>query len=115
METDNRIHILKINASKILSWNTFHSYFQKIFGFLDFYGRNMNAWIDCMGDLDKPEHGMTTNFSIRKGEYLVIRLVNVDELKVKAHDIYIALLECSAHINNGRISNGEPPLIFLAF
>jgi RNAse (barnase) inhibitor barstar len=115
METDNRIHIHKINASKILSWNAFHSYFQKKFGFPDFYGRNMNAWIDCMGDLDKPEHGMTTNFSIGKGEYLVIRLVNVDELKVKAHDIYIALLECSAHINNGRISTGEPPLIFLAF
>jgi RNAse (barnase) inhibitor barstar len=115
METYNRIPILKVDGSKILSWNAFHSYFQKKLGFPDFYGRNMNAWIDCMGDLDKPEHGMTTNFSVRKGEYLVVHLANIDELKVKAHDIYISLLECSAHINNRRISSGEPPLIFLAF
>lgn len=115
METINGINILRINASKILTWNAFHSYFHRTFGFPDFYGRNMNAWIDCMDDLDKPENGMTRGLSIRKGEYLVIRITNVHELREKANDIYLSLIESCAHINNGRVSTGESPLIFLAF
>ena len=52
--------IVRIDASRITSWDTFHDVFAKDFGFPDFYGRNMDAWIDCMTCLDDPESCMTT-------------------------------------------------------
>jgi len=34
-----------------MDWETFHDEFQEKMGFFDGYGRNMDAWIDCMGDM----------------------------------------------------------------
>jgi RNAse (barnase) inhibitor barstar len=111
---NHQIPSVRINATKILNWKAFHSYFQREFGFPEFYGRNMNAWIDCMGDLDKPENGMT-RITITKGEFLVLRITHVEELKNKAMDIYLALVECSAFVNRSRMETGELPLIILSF
>jgi RNAse (barnase) inhibitor barstar len=54
-----RTTIIAIPADQITDWESFHSVFQAAFGFPDFYGRNMNAWIDCMSYLDEPPSGMT--------------------------------------------------------
>ena len=114
--TQNSDHIIsvRIKASKILTWKAFHSYFQREFGFPEFYGRNLDAWIDCMEDLDKPENGMST-FTVKKGQMLVLHLTNVDELKTKAPDIYYTILECSAHINRSRMASSELPLLIVSF
>jgi RNAse (barnase) inhibitor barstar len=111
---NDQICVVRINGSRILTWQSFHSYFQREFGFPEFYGRNIDAWIDCMGDLDKPENRMST-FTVKKGQMLVFHLTNVDELKSKAPDIYYALMECSAHINRSRMGSGELPLLALSF
>jgi len=37
-----------IDGSKISDWGTFHHHFSEVFGLPGFYGRNMDAWIDCM-------------------------------------------------------------------
>jgi hypothetical protein len=103
-----------MNALRILNWKAFHSYFQRTFGFPEFYGKNIHAWIDCMGDLDKPENGMST-FTIKKGQFLVLRISHVDELKCKAPDIYYALLEYAAYINRNRMMRGELPFLILSF
>lgn len=44
--------IVDIPAHEITDWDSFHDVFKRVFGFPDFYGRNMDAWIDCMTDLD---------------------------------------------------------------
>lgn len=113
MQNTDQLVVVRINAAKILTWRAFHSYFYKTFGFPEFYGRNMHAWIDCMGDLDKADNGMST-FTVRRGQLLVLQISNIDELK-KSRDIYQALLECTAHINNRRMQAGELPIIVLAF
>lgn len=41
---------IKINSSDISDWDSFHNVFSKAFDFPDYYGRNMNAWIDCMDE-----------------------------------------------------------------
>jgi hypothetical protein len=56
-----------------------------------------------------------STFTVKKGQMLVLRLTNVDELKSKAPDIYYALMECSAHINCNRMGSGELPLLALSF
>ena len=47
---------VQIDGSAISDWNSFHDIFAAAFGFPAFYGRNMNAWIDCMTwTIQRPE------------------------------------------------------------
>ena len=43
----------KLNTNQISDWESFHHLCKKEFGFPDFYGMNMNAWIDCLSYLDE--------------------------------------------------------------
>jgi RNAse (barnase) inhibitor barstar len=47
--------LIRIDTRRINDWDSFHTEFAKAFGFPDYYGRNMNAWIDCMTYLDDPD------------------------------------------------------------
>jgi RNAse (barnase) inhibitor barstar len=49
--------LVRIDGTRLQSWDAFHSAFASAFGFPDFYGRNMDAWIDCMTSLDSPGTG----------------------------------------------------------
>jgi hypothetical protein len=48
---------VQIDGSKITDWDSFHDCFSGMLGFPGFYGRNMDAWNDCMTCLD-PQTGM---------------------------------------------------------
>ena len=52
--------MLRIDATEIVDASTFHSVFATAFGFPPYYGRNMDAWIDCLTFLDDPSSGMTS-------------------------------------------------------
>ncbi len=88
--------------------------FAEVFGFPNFYGRNMDAWIDCMSYLDDPESGMTT-ITCKKGEYIVLDLAHVKEFKKRCPKIYDDLIECSSFVNWRSIEAGEPPLVMVSF
>ena len=51
--------VVTLPAEEITDWASFHSVCKRLFGFPDFYGRNMDAWIDCMTSLDNPRDGLT--------------------------------------------------------
>jgi len=105
---------VKINASLIKDWNTFHDVFADALGFPEFYGRNMDAWIDCMSYLDDPESGMSS-VTCDKGDFVVLELENVKEFKQRCPEQYDALVECSASVNWRNLEAGEPPLLMLSF
>jgi len=44
--------IVKIDSKTIDGWETFHDVFSQKFKFLSYYGRNINAWIDCMDEFN---------------------------------------------------------------
>lgn len=49
---------VRLNTNQITDWASFHLVCKEAFGFPEFYGANMNAWIDCMSYLTE-EDGMT--------------------------------------------------------
>ena len=98
---------VEIDASLITSWDDFHDIFSKAFGFPKFYGRNINAWIDCMSSIDEKDSGMTT-FSINKDDTLVIELKNHEIFRKMYSEIYFELLECTAFVNERCISTPGP-------
>lgn len=106
--------VVRINCQKIVDWKTFHEVFKAEMGFPDFYGNNMNAWIDCMRSLDTPEDNMTKIF-VENGQIVTLQLDNVEGFIQKYREHYDAIVECLAFVNWSRIENGAGPLLALAF
>jgi len=105
---------VKIDASGILDWDSFHDVFQKAFGYPPFYGRNMDAWIDCMSDLDDPSTGMT-NLHAPAGGVVALEIDGAGALMHRCPDQYAAILEGAAFVNWRRMEQGEPPVLALSF
>jgi len=106
------IKIITLPCDRITDWDTFHAVFQEVFGFPGFYGRNMDAWIDCMTYLDDAGSGMSS-VTVLKGGLVVIRVENAAELKNRCPEQYDALVECAAFVNYRRVKVGEPPILAL--
>ncbi len=105
--------IVEIDARQITSWSSFHDVFAKAMGFPDFYGRNMNAWIDCMTSLDEPEDGLTS-VHVPRGGVLALHIDHMGNLANRCPEIYDAIVECSAFVNYRRIVVAEEPVLALS-
>jgi RNAse (barnase) inhibitor barstar len=107
--------MIEIDCRKITDEESLHSVFEAAFGFPEFYGRNMNAWIDCLTSLDEPESGMTS-IHVNSGETLTLLLHHAADLKKRQPELFSAIVECSAFVNWRRIENGNhPPVLTLAY
>jgi len=104
--------IITIPTNQITDWDSFHSVFQAALGFPDFYGRNMDAWIDCMTLIDDTPSGMSTA-SVAIGELITLRIDNVAEFQRRCPEQYDALIECAASVNYRRIKRGGTPVLTL--
>ena len=106
------IKIITLPSDKIISWGTFHTVFQDTFGFPSFYGRNINAWIDCMTYIDDADSGMS-NVTVAKGGMVVIKVGNSGAFAKRCSEQYKALIECTAFVNHRRVEVGELPILTL--
>jgi RNAse (barnase) inhibitor barstar len=104
--------VIAIPTDRITDWDSFHEVFQSAFGFPDFYGRNMDAWIDCMSDLDEPRSELT-RVKARPGELVALRIDDASDLRRRCPDQYTALIECSAFVNYRQVEGGRQPLLAL--
>ena len=86
-----------IDGCDVTSWESFHDVFAREFRFFSGYGRNMNAWIDCMSSLDEVDG--VTDFGLADGEGVALELHNFEEFSRLSGEIASALLECTAFVN----------------
>lgn len=105
---------MKLDCARITGWDSFHDAFSAAFGFHGFYGRSMDAWIDCMTSLDEPGHGMS-KLHCARGSVLTLQLLNVRDFRKRCPDQYDALIECAAFVNWRRNKVGEPSVLALSF
>lgn len=68
---------LTIDFSKLETMEDFHNEMKVLFGFPDFYGKNINAFIDCLTSLRYPEDGMTS-LTLEKDEVLLLEVNNLN-------------------------------------
>src|SRR5258705_9310751 len=104
---------VRLETSTISDWDSFHKTCQRVFGFPDFYGMNMNAWIDCLTYLDEGD-GMS-RFHLSPGEKLIIEVVDSDSFKSRLPDIFDALVECTDAVNRRYLEDAKAPLLSLVF
>jgi hypothetical protein len=104
---------VRLDGEKINTWDAFHSESQAAFGFPGFYGRNSDAWIDCLSTL-RENDGMT-RFVLAPCESLRIVVPHSDVLRKQAPEIFSALKEYVSIVNQLYIENGKEPVLSLVF
>jgi Barstar (barnase inhibitor) len=110
------VPIVRVPTKEIEDRATFHDVFARILGFPDFYGRNMDAWIDCLTSADDAAAGMIAPELVAgPGDVLTLDLEETADFAKRCPAEYADIIECSALVNRRRIEIGERPILALAF
>ena len=96
--------------SDISDRESYHASFAEALCFPEFYGRNMDAWVDC---LTYEDDGMTA-FPVEAGDVLVIQLQGCKDFRDRCPELYEAPADGAAFVNWRRIEMGERPILALA-
>src|SRR5262245_31328461 len=104
---------VRLNSETITDWESFHNTCKQVMGFPDFYGNNMNAWIDCLTYLDEDD-GMS-RFQLTENEMLQIEITDTEGFKSRLPEIIDALIECSSFVNRRYSDSGKSPKLALVF
>jgi RNAse (barnase) inhibitor barstar len=109
-----RFKEVAVDAAEIRDWPSFHVVFAKAFGLPDFYGHNMDAWIDCMTDLDDPGSGMSEVHAPPNG-IVLLKVLNAKDFAQRCPELFRALNDCSAFVNWRRREQGASPVLALSY
>jgi barstar (barnase inhibitor) len=110
------VPIVRVPTAEITDWSTFHDVFARTFGFLDGYGRNMDAWVDCMTCADDSGAGLiAADLVVPEGDVLTLQLGTLGDFAERCPEQYAAIVECAAFVNWRRIEKGHRPILALSF
>lgn len=101
----------QLNGASIFDWPSFHAASKAAFGFPDFYGDNISAWIDCLSYL-RDDDAMSC-FRLAPNEVLTIQLQHAAQLRRHAPEILAELEFCIAAVNERYADYGERPALQL--
>jgi len=104
---------IRLETKDIVDWPSFHEVCRSTFGFPDFYGRNMDAWIDCLTYLRNGD-GMS-RFHLAPAERLHIEVVNGKKFQKRMPRIAEKLEKCSAIVNKRQVEMGQEPVLSLEY
>jgi RNAse (barnase) inhibitor barstar len=82
----------------MVDWPSFHDEFSRAFRFFDGYGRNRDAWIDCMTDLHGPN--ALSGLRLPAGEPIEIVLKDSATMGKSYPQIFAELLRLVRYANN---------------
>ncbi|UBV44103.1 barstar family protein (plasmid) [Deinococcus taeanensis] len=102
---------ITLDTRRIRSLDEFHEESARAFGFPDFYGSNLSAWIDCLTYLDEND-GMR-NFVLNPDEMLHVLLPDFEVLAAIAPEVVQNLLSGVAAVNERFLAQGRRPRLSL--
>jgi RNAse (barnase) inhibitor barstar len=114
MDPERTAPVVAISTRRIVDWESFHAVFGEALGFPDFYGGNLDAWIDCMTYLDDADAGMST-ITCSPGSVVTLHLDDATDFAMRCAEQYAALVECTAFVNWRRIEKGSGAVLALAY
>ena len=106
--------VVHIPCKEITDWDSFHGVFARVLGFPDFYGKNMNSWVDCLTYVDEPGDGMS-NVVLRDGEILTLELEEAKSFRDRLPEQFDALVSSAAFVNWRRAQMGRGTAIALSY
>jgi hypothetical protein len=91
---------VRIEAKNITDKDSFHREFDRVMGFIDGYGMNMDAWIDSMSNIGEGVDGMTSKVSFRGEEVLCIEVADTEDFYTRMPELMRTFIECTAFVND---------------
>lgn len=102
---------VELNGEAIVDTDSFHAECKRAFGFPEFYGNSMDAWVDCLSYL-RDDDGMT-RFKLKGAEVLEIVVLKSAAMRARAPDLLDEMSYCVAGINERYDDYGEKPALKL--
>ncbi len=102
---------VELNGDLITDAANFHAECKRAFGFPEFYGNTMDAWVDCLSYLRDEEN--MTRFRLKPNEVLDIVVTGAAALKARLPDLLEEVTYCVAGINERYDDYGEKPALRL--
>lgn len=99
--------IVRVNAGTIHDIESFHDAFSKAMGFFAGYGRNWDAWVDCLSYRDEAD-GLAS-VDVRSGETLTLFIERWAGFEARCPEIAVELLRCAAFVNSCRMTSSDEP------
>jgi len=106
--------VVEIDGNAIIDWSSFHDQFSTKLGFPTFYGRNGDAWIDCMTNVDCPEDGLSS-VTVGKGATLTLQVSEASTWAKRCSEVWAAFQEMTAFVNWRRIEQNEGAVLALSY
>lgn len=94
-----------LDGQILTDWEAFHTVSQHVFGFPEFYGRNISAWIDCLSYLRDDES--MSKIRLQDDEMLTIAVSHSALLLQRFPELIEELQFCVAMINERYADYGE--------
>lgn len=104
------LQTVRVDGAKIVDWDSLHDEFAEVFGFPEFYGRNGDAWIDCMTHLDTD----FSAFRVSPGQLVLLEIGGAGQLSVLAPELLNFIYDAAAFVNGRRIEVGDPPILLIS-
>ncbi len=92
--------VVDIDITGIKNWKSFHDTFSSLFDFPDYYGMNMDAWIDCMDDL--------------VNEPTLLDFGDCRNMNPAQLEIADSVLDCAAFVNLRKVERGSQPQLLVS-
>jgi len=98
---------IEIDLARITDRDSFHQHFAHQMGFPDFYGENLDAWVDCMSDIsiDDARTGMT-QVVVPLGDHLLLTLLGAEQFSQQQPELLNILIDLTATVN-ARVNRSE--------
>lgn len=104
--------VVSIPVADIIDWPTFDDVFARFLRFPESYGRNANAFIDCLGDIAR---GLDVPPFLKEGETLTIDLDDVSRFRDRCPDQFAAIVDWVGWVNEQCLYEERPARLILAF
>jgi hypothetical protein len=107
------VRIVRLDTTGIVDESSFHRTFKDLFGFPEYYGANMDAWIELMSELDDPsyEAGLKLEF----GETLTLEVYDTEGFASRTPDIFRKFVLCTSFVNQEYVRRVGVPIVSLVF
>ena len=105
---------IALNPNAIYDWPSFHRESQHALGFPPDYGRDMDAWVDCLISL-RDDVGRRVAVRIGEGEMLQLEMAEVEQVRERVPEFLETLVDAVAEVNRRFIEAGQAPAVTLIF
>ena len=105
---------IALNPNAIYDWPSFHRESQHALGFPASYGRDMDAWVDCMISL-RDDGERRVKLKLDEGEMLQLELAEVEQVRERVPEFLETLVDAVAEVNRRFVEAGQAPAVTLIF